>query len=310
MLGFIDKRSHGKRRLAFIEMEKRQGSSKTYTQPMPDEETYMIHFYKEVIFDKALEMKSILNKYPDTVGEHYNVLVLTSNTISFGCFWARYLHRCCIDTIINEMNNIEKVKVQQQQFQQSAIIKPILSKQLRDNIERGLGSRQPENVIESTGTGPVRNNGAGKAVQIRMPIPKQNFLSSSSSTESKCNEYENANLSEVELRTKSSTTLKKFPNTPEPKNDPYYMAIFELIGNTTEKLQYNNNNATISSRNYSKHNIENSTPKRSHGNSCAVPSSPRWANKLFTNNKQSTVQSSNEYIQDEFNHPDLCLITD
>lgn len=90
------------RKLAQKEYERRLGCSKTYTEPMPNEDSYMIEFYKTTIFDNSNEMKSLLQEYPDTLNEHYQILVL-SNTVPFGLFWARFYYRCNIESILKEL---------------------------------------------------------------------------------------------------------------------------------------------------------------------------------------------------------------
>jgi hypothetical protein len=214
MAMFANIQLHGQRKLALIEAEKRQGRSKTYTESIPNEEIYMKKFYREIIFEKSLMMNQIMANYPDTVGEHYNVLV--PDTVSFALFWARYFYRCCVDTIIEELIQQEQDRCVLQQCQRSAVIFPIECKKLRESIERGLGARPPEQMIESTGTS-----------------LDTSLANCTSSTPQRSNGH---------CPPRSST-----PEAVEMgENDPYYMAIFHLMGNSTAQLQNQNNDAVIS----------------------------------------------------------------
>lgn len=261
---FATNHVRNKRKLAILEAEKRHGRSKTYTEPIPNEDLYMITFYRETIFEKALEIKDIISKYPDTVGEHYSVLV--PNTVSYACFWARYFYRCCVDSIIQEWIQLEEDRNIQLQCQRSAVLLPIESRHLRESIERGLGARPPEQVIESTG----KSFGASPRHSVN--------VSMTSSPSNKCRKSTSAPQCQSETMTPPRSSTPDSPDMGE--NDPYYMAIFHLVGNSTAQLQQNMGNINLEDGNES----NGITP---------VKATPK-ARSLFSSEKKPIRKSTSE----------------
>lgn len=113
MAGFLQSY---RRKQAEKELEKRRGKSATYTQPLvasteeqvADLEMFMAEWYSRTIFDKAAEFPRLLKQYPETLGEHYDVLVPT--VVSFDEFWSRYFYRCSLTTILQEWSHQEADK--------------------------------------------------------------------------------------------------------------------------------------------------------------------------------------------------------
>ena len=113
------------------EIEKRQGKSATYTQPLltlknntnndttddddsthddeqddaeytADVQAFLTEFYHGGgIFERASsDMRLLLKQYPATIATHYALLV--PNVVSFDQFWSRYYYRCSATTIRQE----------------------------------------------------------------------------------------------------------------------------------------------------------------------------------------------------------------
>lgn len=101
--------NNNNRKIAEEELEKRRKQSRTYTEPLPSDNpeitAFLKEFYSKHVFERALEFKDELEKYSDTVGEHYNFLV--PEQVSFDQFFSRYYYRCNLDHLMNEVQQVQ-----------------------------------------------------------------------------------------------------------------------------------------------------------------------------------------------------------
>ena len=88
-------------------LDKRRGESKTYTIALPTDDPEAIRFQLDFFENQLskskdlLEMKDELQKFPETLQEHYRMLV--PDVVSFGDFFCRYYYRCNLDRIMDEL---------------------------------------------------------------------------------------------------------------------------------------------------------------------------------------------------------------
>ena len=120
-------------------VDKRRGESKTYTVPLPhdDAETkrYETEFYSKrlVTSNSLLSMKEELKMYPETLGEHYKLLVPA--TVSFDAFFCRYYYRCNVERVVDEFKSHEvETKVGKNSNSSGRTLK---NKQNRCPLEKG-----------------------------------------------------------------------------------------------------------------------------------------------------------------------------
>lgn len=126
------------RKQAEEEVEKRRRQSRTYTEPLPLEapnvKLFLDTFYERDIFENGLKFKDELNKYSDSVGEHYKFLV--PEQVSFDEFFSRYYYRCKIENILDEWQTNES---------------PMLN---LIGVSRN-GEKLPENSLRSVAQSPI-----------------------------------------------------------------------------------------------------------------------------------------------------------
>lgn len=130
-------------------VEKKRGESKTYTEPLPENDpsvkSYLTSFYQERLVTNSFlrEMREELRRYPETLGEHYKLLV--PNIVSFDAFFSRYYYRCNIDRIVDELKN-EDIKLS--------------SSHDRRGLMRGSGSAR---LLLTRGSGSARFSTSGSS---------------------------------------------------------------------------------------------------------------------------------------------------
>lgn len=132
---------------AVKELDKRRGRSATYTQPLrgltvhedEDVQSFLTEFYGRWIFERAHDMQRLLRDYPDTVATHYALLV--PDTVSFDQFWSRYYYRCSVTTVLQEWQRQESEALALRQTVSHTLVPTIRTQFLKQEIERGLGSR-------------------------------------------------------------------------------------------------------------------------------------------------------------------------
>jgi hypothetical protein len=104
--------TYNSRKLAEDEVEKRRCQSITYTEPlpldMPNIQIFLKEFYEIDIFTRGLEFKAELEKYSDSVGEHYRFLV--PDQVSFDEFFSRYYYRCDATNIMRDWSNLQQAR--------------------------------------------------------------------------------------------------------------------------------------------------------------------------------------------------------
>lgn len=152
---------------AMRELEKRRGRSATYTQPLlgsgihttgtatveqqEDIRAFLTEFYGRLVFDyAAADMRQLLSMYPDTIGTHYALLV--PDACSFDQFWARYYYRCSVTTILSEWQQRDDQQAALREAVTRQLVPTIQTKFLKEEIERGLGSRGARVVTPTTTT--------------------------------------------------------------------------------------------------------------------------------------------------------------
>lgn len=98
---------NNKRKQAQDEVEKRRLQSRTYTEALdykdPNVIAFLNDFYEKQIFERGLEFRAELDKYSDSVGEHYKFLV--PEQVSFDDFFSRYIFRCDIERVVKEFED-------------------------------------------------------------------------------------------------------------------------------------------------------------------------------------------------------------
>lgn len=95
-------------------MERRRNKSSTFTEPLRGDDValkeFLGDFYRNILYKKQSEMGALLKQHPDSLGQHYNMLVKEASIVSNDDFWMRYYYRCNVDTILREWEEAEETE--------------------------------------------------------------------------------------------------------------------------------------------------------------------------------------------------------